>query len=243
MIGGPGLPSSDLVLGLAPEDWKAIALSLGVAGLGVLCTLPIGVGLGWVLARKAFPGKALVETAINLPLVLPPVVTGYVLLILLGKRGWIGGWLYRWTDIEIALTWRAAVVAVGVMGFPLLVRAIRLAFAGIDPRLYQAARSLGAGPLDAFFSVSLPLARSGVLAGIVLAFARALGEFGATLMFAGNQPQTRTMSLQIYTLSALPQEEYERRMWALVGASIILAGVALTVSEYLERRGQRRESA
>jgi molybdate transport system permease protein len=232
-----------LFLGLAQEDWRAIGLSLWVAGLGVLLTLPFGIALGWLLARKSFPGKTLVETLINLPLVLPPVVTGYVLLILMGKRGWIGGWLYRWAHIEVALTWRAAVLAVGVMGFPLLVRAIRLAFAGIDPRLYQVARSLGARPLDAFFTVSLPLARSGVLAGVVLAFARALGEFGATLMFAGNQEQTRTISLEIYTLSNLPQAEYEQRMWTLVVASIILAGAALAISEYLERRGQRRESA
>jgi molybdate transport system permease protein len=135
------------------------------------------------------------------------------------------------------------VVAVAVMGFPLLVRAIRLAFQGIDPRLFQAARSLGASPLDAFFSVSLPLARSGVLAGIVLAFARGLGEFGATLIFAGNQDETRTLALQVFNLNSLPGAGYERRMWALVAASVVLAGAALTISEYLERRGQRRESA
>jgi molybdate transport system permease protein len=230
-------------LGLAAEDWRAIGLSVGVAGLAVLLSLPFGVGLGWLLARKTFVGKTLVETAVNLPLVLPPVVTGYLLLILLGRRGWVGAWLDRAFGLEIALTWRAAVLAVAVMGFPLLVRAVRLAFQGIDPRLYQAARSLGAGPVDAFLTVSLPLARSGVLAGAVLAFARGLGEFGATLIFAGNQEQTRTLAIQIYTLFSLPEPAYERRMWGLVVASLFVAAGALAVSEYLERKGQRRESA
>jgi molybdate transport system permease protein len=230
-------------LGLAGEDWRAIGFSLQVALLAVLLSLPFGVGLGWLLARKTFAGKTLVETLVNLPLVLPPVVTGYVLLILLGKNGWIGFWLYRWFDLEVALTWRAAVLAVAVMGFPLLVRAVRLAFAALDPRLFQAARTLGAGPIDAFVTVSLPLARNGLIAGVLLAFARGLGEFGATLMFAGNQPQTRTLAIQVYDLYSLPGEAYEARMWRLVFGSVVLAFAALAVSEYLERRGQRRESA
>jgi molybdate transport system permease protein len=230
-------------LGLASADWLAIGLSVRTASLAVALSLPFGIALGWLLARKSFAGKTLVETAVNLPLVLPPVVTGYLLLIILGKRGLIGGWLHSWFGWEIALTWRAVVVALAVMGFPLLVRAVRLAFQSIDPRLFQAARSLGATPLDAFFSISLPLARSGVLAGIVLAFARGLGEFGATLIFAGNQEETRTVALQLFNLNSLPGAGYEKRMWALVAASVIVAGAALAVSEYLERRGQRRESA
>jgi molybdate transport system permease protein len=234
---------SPLFLGLARADWLALALSVRVALLAVAISLPFGVAAAWVLARHWFPGKALVETVINLPLVLPPVVTGYLLLILLGRRGLIGAWLYEWLGVQIALTWRAVVLAVAVMGFPLLVRAIRLAFESADPRLFQAARSLGAGPVDAFFTVSLPLARNGVLAGIVLAFARALGEFGATLIFAGNQEETRTLALQVFNLNSLPGAGHERRMWALVGASVVLAAAALTMSEYLERRGQRRESA
>jgi molybdate transport system permease protein len=228
---------------LPAEDWQAVWLSVRVALLAVAVSLPFGLALGWLLARKIFPGKTLVETFVNLPLVLPPVVTGYLLLILMGKQGWIGSLLYRWFHVEIALTWRAAVLAIAAMGFPLLVRAIRLGFQSIDPRLFQAARSLGAGPVDAFFSVSLPLARSGVLAGMVLAFARGLGEFGATLIFAGNQPQTRTIAIQIFALNSLPETSYEQRMWGLVAVSIILAAAALAVSEYLERRGPRRESA
>jgi molybdate transport system permease protein len=230
-------------LGLLSEDYRAIALSVRVAVLGALLSLPFGIALGWMLARKNFLGKTLVETILNLPLVLPPVVTGYLLLILFGRHGWIGSWLFAWFGLEVALTWRAAVIAVAVMGFPLMVRSIRVAFQGIDPRLSQAARSLGAGPLDAFLTISLPLARSGVLAGLVLAFARALGEFGATLLFAGNQAETRTLAIQIYDLNSLPGRDYEQRMWQLVLASILIAGTALAMSEFLERRGQRRESA
>src|SRR5207245_1508441 len=200
------------ILSLSGEDWQAVLLSLRVSILAVVISLPFGVALGWLLARKSFFGKSVVETFVNMPLVLPPVVTGYVLLIWLGRKGWIGAFLYQVFGLEIALTWRAAVLAVAVMGFPLLVRTVRVAVAGIDPRMHQAARSLGAGPLDAFFSVSLPLARNGVLAGMVLAFARGLGEFGATLMFAGIRPETRTLAIQIYALHNQPGDIYEERM-------------------------------
>ena len=230
-------------LGLAGEDWRAVGLSLQVAGLAVLFSLPPGVALGWLLARKTFPGKTLVETAVNLPLVLPPVVTGYLLLLLLGRRGWVGGWLYDAFGLQIAFTPLAAVLAGAVMGFPLLVRAVRLAFQGIDPRLFQVARTLGARPLDAFLTVSLPLARNGVVAGMVLAFARGLGEFGATLLFAGSQPGRRTLAVQVYVLHEQPGAAPEARMWRLALAAVVLACAALAVSEYLERRGARRESA
>ncbi len=232
-----------LFLGLAPEDWYAVGASAVASTLAVLVSLPFGLALGWLLARRAFHGKWLVETLLNLPLVLPPIVTGYLLLSLLGRRGWVGAWLDATFGIRIAFTWTAVVLAGAVMGFPLMVRAIRLAFQGTDPRLYQAARSLGAGPFDAFRSVSLPLARNGVLAGAVLAFARSLGEFGATLMFAANQPGRRTLALQIYTLYESPGADDEARMWGLVVASLVLAAGALAVSETLERRGARRESA
>jgi molybdate transport system permease protein len=225
-------------LGLAGDDWAAIGYSAVVACAAVLVSLPPGVALGWLLARRTFPGKFLIETALNLPLVLPPVVTGYLLLVAFGRHGW----LFQFFGVSLAFTTAAAVLAGAVMGFPLLVRAVRLAFQGVDPRLYQAARSLGAGPLDAFFSVSLPLARNGVIAGAVLAFARALGEFGATMLFAGGRPGRYTLALQIYAVYNFGDAAQER-MWRLVAASVVLACAALLASEWLERRGARRESA
>jgi molybdate transport system permease protein len=229
-------------LGLAGEDWKAIAFSAAVSAAAVVASLPFGVVFGWLLARRAFAGKALLETLLNLPLVLPPVVTGYLLLLLLGRRGWLGGFLYQTWGIEIAFTWAAAALAGAVMGFPLLVRAVRVAFQGVDPRFALAARSLGAGPLDAFLTVSLPLARPGVVAGVVLAFARGLGEFGATLLFAGSQPDRRTLAVQLYLLHEQPGAEAEQRLWRLVTAAVVLSCAALAASEYLERRGARRDS-
>jgi molybdate transport system permease protein len=229
----------DTFLGLTGDDWAAIAYSVVVAGAAVAASLPLGVALGWLLARRAFPGKFLVETAINLPLVMPPVVTGYLLLLAFGRSSWF----YKVFRVSPAFTTFAVVLAGAIMGFPLLVRAVRLAFQGIDPRLYQAARSLGARPLDAFWSVSLPLARNGVIAGAVLAFARGLGEFGATLLFAGSQPGRRTLALEIYALYEQPGDAAQERMWRLVAASIVLACAALFASEWLERRGARRESA
>ena len=234
---------AETFLGLSVRDWQAVGLSLRVSAAGILLSLPLGLGLGWLLARKNFPGKTLLDTAINLPLVLPPVVTGYLLLILLGKKGWVGAWLFRWFGLEVAFTWCAAVVAVAVMGFPLLVRAIRVAFQGIDPRLFQAARSLGAGPLDAFLTVSLPLARNGVSAGVLLAFARGLGEFGATLIVYGNPEYAPTLALQFYNSWDNPGAAGEQHLWRLVLVCLLLAFAALAASEYLERRGQRRESA
>jgi molybdate transport system permease protein len=226
-------------LGLTGEDWTALGYSGGVATAAVVAALPWGVALGWLLARRAFPGKFLLETAVNLPLVMPPTVTGYLLLLAFGRRSWF----FQLFGISLAFTTVAAVLAGAVMGFPLLVRAVRVAFQGVDPRLYQAARSLGAGPLDAFFSVSLPLAKHGVIAGAVLAFARGLGEFGATLMFAGSTPGRRTLALEIYALYEQPGDAAQERMWRLVAASVVLACAALLASEWLERRGARRESA
>jgi molybdate transport system permease protein len=230
-------------LGLAAEDWRAIAFSAGVSAVAVLGSLPFGVVFGWLLARRDFPGKFLLETLLNLPLVLPPVVTGYLLLVLLGRRGWLGAPLYDVFGIPVAFTWAAAALAGAVMGFPLLVRAVRVAFQGVDLRFAQAARSLGARPLDAFFTVSLPLARHGVIAGVVLAFARGLGEFGATLLFAGSQEGRRTLAVQLYLLHEQPGAEAAQRLWRLVTAALVLSCAALAVSEYLERRGARRDSA
>ena len=228
-----------LFLGLTGEDWTALGYSAGVAAAAVVAALPWGVALGWLLAQRTFPGKFLLDAVVNLPLVMPPSVTGYLLLLAFGRRSWF----FQLFGVSLAFTTVAAVLAGAIMGFPLLVRAVRVAFQGIDPRLYQAARSLGAGPLDAFFSVSLPLAKHGVIAGAVLAFARGLGEFGATLVFAGSTPGRRTLSLEIYALYEQPGDAAQERMWRLVAASIVVACAALLASEWLERRGARRESA
>jgi molybdate transport system permease protein len=230
-------------LGLAADDWHALGFSAAASAAAVALSLPFGVALGWLLARRDFPGKALAETALNLPLVLPPVVTGYLLLLLFGRRGPVGAWLDRTFGVAVAFTPLAAVLAAAVMGFPLLVRAVRLAFQGVDPRLYRVARTLGAGPLDAFFTVSLPLARSGVLAGVVLSFARGLGEFGATILFAGSAAGRRTLAVQVFLLNEQPGDAAAARMWRLAAASVLLSCTALAASEYLDRRGARRESA
>lgn len=172
---------------------------------------------------------------------LPPVVTGLLLLYLLGPHSTIGFWFETTLGVPIAFTGRAVVLAIGVMGFPLLVRSVRIAFEAIDPRLYAAARSLGAGPFDAFLTVVLPLARNGVLAGVVLAFARGLGEFGATVMFASIRPDTTTLAVQVYVLHNQPGGD--EPMWRLVLASVLISFAALAVSEYLARRGRRHEPA
>ncbi|UUO09135.1 molybdate ABC transporter permease subunit [Blastopirellula sp. J2-11] len=220
---------------MTPADLSAIAVSLQVALVAALGSLPLGIAAGWLLARKRFPGKIVLETVINLPLVMPPVVTGYLLLVTFGRRGPIGSWLEDWFGVQLVFDWKGAALAAAVVAFPLLVRSIRSAIAGVDIRLEEAARTLGAGPLDLFWSVTLPLARRGVIAGAVLAFARALGEFGATIMIAGNiAGETRTIPLMIY--SELETPGGDRNIMMLILASILISTVALLVSEYLERR-------
>ena len=224
---------------LTAEEWSAIALSLQVAVTATLVSLPFGIGLGYLLARRQFWGKSLIETFLSLPLVLPPVVTGYLLLVLLGRRGWIGSILDQWFGVHVVFTWKAAALASAVMAFPLMVRSLRVAFAGVDQRLELAARSLGAGRIETFLRISLPLARRGVLAGAVLAFARGVGEFGATVMVAGNLPgETQTIPLLIYTQANAPGgiEQSVR----LVVACMMIAVVALGISEFLERNTVRR---
>lgn len=230
-------------LGLAPADWQALLLSVWVAAAAVALILPPAVGFGWLLARKNFPGKAALETILALPLVLPPVVTGLLLLYVLGPRSFLGKWSETTFGLQLAFTWRAAVIAVGVVGLPLAIRSIRVAFEGIDPRLYQAARSLGASPTDAFWSVSMPLARHGLIGGLVLAFARGLGEFGATMMFASIRPETTTLAIQTYVLHNQPGDASEQRMWRVVIASVLLAFASLIASEYFVRRGRQNELA
>ena len=223
---------------LSWEAWSAVRLSFQVGLCAVLAILPLAIGVGYLLARWQSPHKWLLEVLVNLPLVLPPVVTGYLLLIIFAPRGPLGSALENWLGVRIVFTWLGAAIAAAVMSFPLMVRAIRLAFQAVDPRLEMAARSLGASRLDAFLSVALPLARSGVLAGCVLAFARGLGEFGATIMVAGNiVGETQTLPLAIFSDFNLPGAEVE--VARLAGISIALAAGALLVSEWLERRHTR----
>jgi len=225
---------------LQPTDLEieAVRLSLRVAFWSVAGSLPIGVFVAWLLARKRFPGKALLDGLVHLPLVVPPVVVGFGLLVLFGRRGPIGGWLYDTFGITLIFTWKGAALAAAVMAFPLMVRAMRLSLEAVDQRLEAAARTLGAGPLDAFFTISLPLMAPGILAGIVLAFARSLGEFGATITFVSNIPgQTRTIPVAIYTLTQTPDGDVAALRLSVI--AVLLALVALVASELLSRRIDR----
>ncbi|HET7535076.1 MAG TPA: molybdate ABC transporter permease subunit [Candidatus Didemnitutus sp.] len=208
--------------------------TLGVAALSTLLILPFGVALAWVLARRDWPGKSFVETLVALPLVMPPVATGLLLLKLLGRRSPLGAWLDQNLGWEIIFTWRGVVVATAVMSFPLLVRTARVAFEGVSPRFEHVARTLGAGPARVFATITLPLAARGLIAGAVLAFARALGEFGATIMVAGFIPgKTATLALSIYHLVQLGRDE---EAFALLGVSVTIAFAAVWLSEWFLRR-------
>ncbi|MEQ9825676.1 MAG: molybdate ABC transporter permease subunit [Puniceicoccaceae bacterium] len=208
--------------------------TLGIALLSTLLILPGGIALGWLLAHRQWPGKVLVETLVTLPLVIPPVATGLILLKLFGRRGPIGAFLEQALGVEIVFTWKAVVLATAVMAFPLMVRAARVAFEEVNPRLIEAARTLGADRLDAFLTVTLPLAKRGLLAGTVLSFARSLGEFGATVMLAGMIPgKTITLALGIYHEVQLGRDE---RALGLLLISTSLAFLAVWASEHLLRR-------
>lgn len=223
---------------ISASDVQAIQLSLLVGVTAVIASLPWGILLGWLLARKHFYGKMLLETLINLPLVLPPVVTGYLLLLLLGRRGWLGGLMDEWLGIRFVFDWKGAAVASAVVAFPLMVRAMRVAFASVDARLEMAARTLGASKIRSFATITLPLARHGIIAGCVLAFARSIGEFGATIMLAGNVPgETRTIPLYVYTLLEMPGGI--DASVPVVVVSVLIAAAALLVGELLDRRSRR----
>jgi len=218
---------------MSREEWQFVGFSAQMALLSTILVTPFGLAVAWYLARRRWPGKALVETVIMLPLVLPPVVTGLALLRLFGRRGIAGHWLYSHLGLEVVFTWRAVVLALAVMSLPLLVLAARVAFEEVNPTFEQLARTLGAGEWRVFFTISLPLARRGILGGMLLAFARALGEFGATIMVAGNIPgQTTTLSVAIYQYVQLGQDEHA---WSLAAVSVVLAFVALLGSGYLVR--------
>ncbi|MBT8484866.1 MAG: molybdate ABC transporter permease subunit [Phycisphaerales bacterium] len=222
---------------LGEAEWAAVRLSAVVAAWALLISAPPGIALGWLLARKRFWGKSLLDAVVHLPLVLPPVVTGYVLLMLLGRQG-IGEWLEE-VGIPIAFTQRAAVLAAAVMGFPLLVRAVRLGIELVDRRVEDAAATLGASPWRVFLTVTTPLALPGILTGCVLAFARSLGEFGATITFASNiAGETRTLPLAIFSFSQVPGGD--AAAIRLVVISVVLSLAALLVSEVLARRVSSR---
>ena len=223
---------------LTAAEWQALALSARVALCATAVCLPLGVAVGWALARRAFAGRWLVDTLIQLPMVLPPVVPGYVLLLLLGNQGPVGGWLHRTFGIELAFNWKGAVLASATMAFPLMVQPVRLAFRMIDARLEHAATTLGATPWRAFLTVTLPLCLPGIAAGSVLCFSRSLGEFGATMAFVGNIPgETRTLPLAIYSFTHVPDGEMAAARLAIL--SVCLAVCALLASHLLTRRAER----
>jgi molybdate transport system permease protein len=220
---------------LTPLETEAVRLSLRVAVAAVAGSLPIGLLVAWLLARREFPGKTIVNGLVHLPLILPPVVVGYLLLVVLGRRGPLGAWLYDVFGITLAFTWKGAAIASAVMAFPLMVRAIRLSLESVDRRLEHAARTLGASPLRVFLTVTLPLTLPGILTGVVLGFARSMGEFGATITFVSNIPgETRTLPLALYSLVQTPGGG-EGAM-RLVIISVVLAMAALVASEVLTRR-------
>ena len=220
---------------LTPLELEALSLSLRVALWAVLVSLPLGLATAWLLARHEFVGKTLVDGLVHLPMVVPPVAVGYLLLVLLGRRGPLGGWLYDSFGITLIFTWQGAAVASAVMAFPLMVRSIRLSLEAIDDRLETAARTLGAPRVRVFATITLPLATPGILTGVVLAFARSLGEFGATITFVSNiAGETRTLPIALYTLIQSPGGEAGAAR--LMAISLALAILALLASEFLARR-------
>src|SRR6201998_4046869 len=224
---------------LTPDEWTAIHLSIRIALVATVFALPFGIAIAWVLARKDFWGKTLLDGLVHLPLVLPPVVTGYLLLITFGRKGPVGGFLYDHLGIVFSFRWTGAALACGIMGFPLMVRPIRLALEAIDRKLEDAASTLGANNLRVFLTVTLPLALPGIIVGVVLCFARALGEFGPTITFVSNIPgETQTISAAIYTLTQVPGGDAAAGRLVLI--SIFLAFAALFASEWLSRRAAIR---
>jgi len=219
---------------LSPDEWLAIELSLRVAFWSVCLNLPFALFFAWLLARRDFVGKTLVDGVIHLPLVLPPVVIGYVLLVVLGKKGLVGEWLYDVLGVTFAFKWEGAAIASAVMGFPLMVRAIRLSLEMVDQGLEQAALTLRAGPIRVFSTITLPLISPGILSGLILGFARSLGEFGATITFVSNIPgETRTLPLALYTYTQVPGGDVMAMRLTII--AIVLALLSLFISEFLAR--------
>lgn len=224
---------------LSAEEWTAIELSLRVALVATLASLPFGVLIAYVLARGRFWGKSLLNGLVHLPLILPPVVTGYILLILFGRRGPVGAFLDQSLGIVLSFRWTGAALACAVMGFPLMVRSIRLSIEAVDAKLEEAAGTLGASPIFVFLTVTLPLILPGVIAGMILAFAKAMGEFGATITFVSNIPgETQTLSAAIYTFTQVPGGDAGALRLTLIAIAISMT--ALLVSEWLARLVAKR---
>ncbi|MBT3702748.1 MAG: molybdate ABC transporter permease subunit [Alphaproteobacteria bacterium] len=218
---------------------EVLRLSLKIATWAVLTSLPFGIGMAFLLSRRRFPGRFLLDGIVHLPLVIPPVAVGYILLLVLGRQGLLGGWLYDVFGLTLVFTWQGAALAAAVMAFPLMVRAMRLSLDSVDQRIEAAARTLGASPLRVFLTITLPLITPGILTGAVLAFARALGEFGATITFVSNiAGETRTLPIALYSLLQAPGSE--DAALRIVVISIALALLALLISELLARRVARR---
>lgn len=220
---------------LSPEEWQAVTLSLRVAGVATLVSLPFGLFVAHALARWQFPGKQIVNGLVHLPLILPPVVTGYLLLLTMGRKGFIGQYLDEWFGIVFAFRWTGAVLAAAIMAFPLMVRAIRLSIEAVDPKLEEAGATLGASPAWVFCTVTLPLILPGIIAGAILAFAKAMGEFGATITFVSNIPgQTQTLPSAVYAFLQVPGGEASAARLVIVAIAVAMA--ALMLSEYVARR-------
>ncbi|MFK3692125.1 molybdate ABC transporter permease subunit [Agrobacterium tumefaciens] len=226
---------------LSPEEWTAIRLSLWVSSIAMLASLPFGIAVAVALARGRFWGKSLLNGIVHLPLILPPVVTGYLLLVLFGRRGAIGQFLDSWFGLVFSFRWTGAALACAVMAFPLMVRSIRLSVEAVDRKLEEAAGTLGASPLWVFLTVTLPLTLPGIIAGMILAFAKAMGEFGATITFVSNIPgETQTLSAAIYTFTQVPGGDAGALRLTVV--SVVISMLALLVSEFLARLIGKRVS-
>ena len=224
---------------LTPVEWEALTLSLKISLVAVAASLPLGIATAWLLARKEFAGKSLLDGFIHLPLVLPPVVIGYLLLVVMGRRGALGSWLYDTFGVSFSFSWKGAALASAVVAFPLLVRAVRLSIELVDKKLEQAARTLGASPWRVFFTITLPLIAPGILSGLVLAFARSLGEFGATITFVSNIPgETQTIPLAMFAFLETPGAEESVARLCII--SVVIALLSLFGSEWLSRRMKRK---
>jgi molybdate transport system permease protein len=224
---------------LSPDEWRAVALSLKVSFWAVLLSLPFGILVAYALARWRFPGRQLLNGLVHLPLILPPVVTGYLLLLTFGRKGAVGQLLEQWFGIILAFRWTGAALAAAVMAFPLMVRAIRLAIEAVEPRLEEAAGTLGASPPWVFVTVTLPLILPGIIAGVILAFAKAMGEFGATITFVSNIPgQTQTIPSAIYSFLQVPGGDTQAARLVIVAVALAMA--ALLLSEWVSRAVARR---